>query len=94
MLNLYRRLLSARRESDALKSGSYLSHPASTDRVLVYRRESNSDSATIALNMSDDPVEVSIDAGHVVVSTIDADRNDLVENLSLRPWEGVLVADK
>ena len=41
MLNLYRRLLELRRGSTALKLGSFLSHPASTDEVYAYQRISD-----------------------------------------------------
>ena len=92
MLNLYRRLLSLRRESDALRRGSYLSHPSSTDRVLVYRREADLETATVALNLSGQGATVSIRSGRVRISTLDHERNDDVNgSLDLAPREGVVV---
>ncbi len=78
MLSLYRRLLSARRESDALRLGSYLTHPASTDNVLVFRRESNLETKTVALNFSDEFQEVPIRSRRVLVSTGDPHRSDRI----------------
>ena len=60
MLNLYRMLLAARNNSEALRIGSFLTHPASDNEVLVYRRESNEEIATVALNLSDEEAEVKI----------------------------------
>ncbi len=92
MLNLYRRLLAARRDSEALRVGSYLTHPASNDQVLVYRRESNGDMATVALNLSDEETQVEIRSGTVIVSTVHPDRTETIsKKLLLEPYEGVLV---
>lgn len=93
MLNLYRRLLAARRDSKALRIGSFLTHPASNDQVLVYRRESNEEIATVALNLSDEETQVKIRSGTVTVSTVDPDRTETVsKKLLLEPFEGVLVS--
>lgn len=92
MLNLYRRLLSFRRNSSALRLGSYLSHPSSTDRALVFRREADRETVTIALNISDDGVEVPLRSGVVALSTVDEQRSEPVkELLRLAPREGVIV---
>ncbi len=93
MLNLYRRLLDLRRESAALRLGSYLSHPASSDQVLVYRREADEETMTVALNISDDPATVSLRSGAVILSTTDWERSDQVSNgLGLAPREAVIVS--
>lgn len=93
MLNLYRRLLAERRGSKALRIGSYMSHPSSSDVVLVYRRESDEDTKTVALNLSDEFQEVGIRSGRIVISTSDPDRGESFrERLALAPREGVLVA--
>lgn len=92
MLNLYRRLLALRKESDALRRGSYLSHPSSTETVLVYRREADLETATVALNLADQPASVSIRSGRVRVSSLHHDRADMVNGtLSLEAREGVVV---
>jgi alpha-glucosidase len=93
MLNLYRRLLALRRGSSALRRGSYLTHPTSSEEVLVYRREADDETVTVALNLSDDPVTVALHSGRVAISTVDPMRNDSVGNgLILAPQEGVVVA--
>ena len=93
ILNLYRRLLALRRSSNALRRGSYLTHPASTETVLVYRREADEETMTVALNISDDPVTVTLRSGRVAISTGDPMRNDSIKGrLALAPREGVVVA--
>ncbi len=92
MLNLYRRLLALRRSSVALRRGSYLTHPASNETVLVYRREAERETVTVALNMSREPVEVAIRAGRVVLSTADPEEAQVFRGgLKLSAWEGVVV---
>lgn len=93
MLNMYRRLLRLRRESAALRVGSFLTHPSSTDEVLVYRRESDDETMTVALNLSDSPKEVAIRSGRVVFSTLDPTRTDpFRRTLELAPTEGAIVS--
>ena len=92
MLNLYRRLITLRKESVALRVGSYLSHPSATDEVLMYRRESDEDTKTVAMNLSDEPQEVQLRSGKVLFSTADPDRNERFKvSLALEPREGVVV---
>lgn len=92
MLNLYRRLIALRKESVALRVGSYLSHPSATDEVLMYRRESDEDTKTVAMNLSDEPQEVQLRSGKVLFSTADPDRNERFKvSLALEPREGVVV---
>jgi len=93
VLNLYRRLLDLRRESSALRRGSFLTHPASTAELLVYRRESDDETMTVALNFGDEGATVSLGACTVVFSTADPKRSDRVNNgLRLAPFEGVVVS--
>jgi alpha-glucosidase len=93
MLNLYRRLLNFRKGSVALRKGSFLSHPSSTEDVLVYRRESDDETITIALNFGDQPTSVGFRAGKVMVSTTDPTRSDAFrKTLDLAPGEGVIVS--
>jgi alpha-glucosidase len=92
-LNLYRRLLAVRRDSTALRRGSYLTHPASTNEVLVFRRESDDETMTVALNFGEAESTVPVGAGSVVFSTLDPDRSDRVrEGAHLAPFEGVIVS--
>ncbi|MGH8871856.1 MAG: alpha-amylase family glycosyl hydrolase [Acidimicrobiia bacterium] len=92
-LNLYRRLLDLRRRSSALRRGSYLTHPGSTETVLAYRRESDDETMTVALNFGEEEATVSLGAGTVVFSTADPARSDRAQNgLRLTPFEGVVVS--
>jgi alpha-glucosidase len=92
-LNLYRRLLALRRSSSALRIGSFLTHPASTDEVLAYRRESDDETITVALNFGAEEATVSLGVCTVVFSTVDPERSDRVGNgLRLAPYEGVIVS--
>ena len=60
LLTLYRRLIAVRRAEPALRSEAY-QPMASTDRTLVYLREAANRRWLIALNLSSDPVTVSLD---------------------------------
>jgi alpha-glucosidase len=92
MLNLYRRLLELRHDSPALRIGSWLSHPESNEAVLVYSREADRQTMTVALNLSAEQRSVSLGSGEVVLSTTDPGRaDDTVNGLSLGPHEGVIV---
>jgi len=92
MLSLYRKIMAIRHQSSALRMGSYLSHPSSTDHVLVYRRESDGDTMTVALNLSDEFQEIPIRSGRVLISTNDPDRAERFrERIVLGPREGVLL---
>jgi alpha-glucosidase len=91
-LNMYRRLLALRSESVALRLGSFLAHPASTDEILVYRREADHQTMTVALNFSRRSQSVSLRRGRVVFSTLDPDRDEAFKDgLELAPLEGVVV---
>jgi alpha-glucosidase len=93
MLNLYRRLLGLRKQSVALRRGSFLAHPSSNEDVLVYRRESDDETVTVALNFSANPISIEMRAGKVAVSTLNPTRDDAFRNaLELGPGEGVVVA--
>ena len=93
MLNLYRRLLALRNGSPALRIGSWLAHPASSEDLLVYRREADEEMMTVALNLSADEQTVQLSPGLVVLSTADPGRSDGTANgLQLSPHEGVIVS--
>ena len=93
ILNMYRRLLALRSGSLALRLGSFLTHPSSTDDVFAYRRESDTETMTVVLNFSDEERSLSINSGFVRFSTRDPERNDEVTStLRLHPLEGVIVS--
>ena len=69
MLHLYRRLLKARRDSPALRSGS-IALQDSDERLLVYQRHSAADDRLVLLNMSGDMVEYALGVGRrIEIST-------------------------
>jgi alpha-glucosidase len=69
-LNLYRRLLAVRKQSDALRRGDYRQHPATDERCLVYMRTAGEESKLVALNLTSEPCELVIpDRGTIVLST-------------------------
>jgi alpha-glucosidase len=69
-LNLYRRLLALRRESDALLRGSYRRHAATDGHCLVYTRTTENECKLIALNLTDRPRTLQIlERGTVELST-------------------------
>ena len=95
LLNLYRRLLALRARSSALRIGSFLTHPVSTSEVFAYRRESDEETITVALNFGGEQTTVALGAGTVVFSTADPDRADQVnQGLRLAPFEGVVVTHR
>lgn len=92
MLNMYRRLLDVRRESEALRVGSFMVHPSSSEDVLVYRRESDRHVVSVALNLSDNECWVSMRSGQIIFSTLDPVRADRFrDDLILQPREGVVI---
>lgn len=93
LLNMYRRLLRLRKRSTALRTGSMVSHTASTDDVYVYQRESGNEVMTVALNFDYAPTTVSVGPGRVVFSSIDPHRNEAIgDALALAPCEAVVIS--
>jgi alpha-glucosidase len=91
-LNLYRRLLALRKTHPALRVGSYLTHPSSTEDVLVYRRESDTETMTVALNFSNEERVVRTGRGQIVFSTADENRSGRCDReVTLAPTEGLVV---
>jgi alpha-glucosidase len=91
LLNMYRRLVALRRQSPALRVGDYMSHYASTDDVYVYRRESDGDVMTVALNFGNISASVPVGTGKVVFSSHEPQRNDeLKRDVEVAPGEAVI----
>jgi alpha-glucosidase len=91
-LNLYRRLLALRRTSEALSRGDYRVEAASNGDCLVYSRSAGSERKLIALNLTDEPREVAVRGGRVLLSTTLRDRPEPVAGtLELGPDEGIVI---
>jgi alpha-glucosidase len=93
-LNLYRRLVSVRRDSVALRMGSYRPIESGSPECYVFEREHGTERVAVAVNFSAKPV--SIDSirlvGRVVVSTERAREGDAVDGrLRLSPHEAVVI---
>jgi alpha-glucosidase len=93
ILNVYRRLLAFRRDSPGLRSGAYLGNPESGEHVLVFGRQAEKETLTIALNFSTAVQAVPVEPGRVVFSTHHPQRADEpTVTVSLGPSEGVIVS--
>jgi alpha-glucosidase len=91
-LNLYRDLLTLRKEHNALRVGSFLSHPASTEDVFAYRRESDTETMTVVLNFSDEERSIDVGRGDIVFSTADRERRGRSRDaVALAPREGLVI---
>ena len=92
ILNLYRRLIAARRASTALHSGAFEWLPAPTG-TLAWRRASDDDERVVALNFSRRSVDVAVlgawavELSSAIARTASGDRYDG----RLRPDEAVLL---
>lgn len=92
ILNLYRSLLTLRRDHPALRIGSFLAHPASTEDVFAYRRESDEETMTVVLNFSDEERMIDVGRGELVFSTADTHRRGRCRDaVALAPREGIVI---
>jgi alpha-glucosidase len=92
-LNLYRRLIRLRKEHSALRVGSFLTHPSSTEDVFAYRRESDTETMTVVLNFSDEERSIEVGRGEIVFSTSDPDRTGRCRaEVGLAPLEGIVIS--
>jgi len=72
--------------------GSFLSHPASTEDVFAYRRESDSETMTVVLNFSDEERSIDVGRGELVFSTTSTERSGrTVKTVTMAPGEGVVI---
>ena len=91
-LNLYRRLIELRKNSVALRRGSYRGIDGDLAGVLGYRREARGEALSVFLNLGQVPTVVDSGRGLVVLSTLDPHRNDRVETaVTLGAGEGLIV---
>jgi alpha-glucosidase len=90
-LSLYRALISLRNANAALNSGR-VENVASDGRVLRYERFDQEQRFAILLNLSQTREVAAVEPGEMVVSThMDRNGEAVASNLSLRPFEGVVV---
>jgi alpha-glucosidase len=94
MLSLYRALLALRRESGALRAGSYAQLPTAQGDCLVFAREHEGERVLVALNLADEPRRVAIgERAEIALSTaLDRQGQPVAGELALRAAEGVVVA--
>ena len=93
-LNLYRTLLSFRRESTALQVGQYVPLDNVPSSCYVYKRQTERQGVLVALNFSDESVEVALPASANLKVTTYLDKADLSisEVVQLRPHEGIILS--
>lgn len=94
-LDLYRRLLAARRASPALSLGSFAWLPSgrAAEPVLAYRRERDGDERVVAVNFSESPATLDLPGGSwaVEVSTHPRRASAVPNPLELRGDEAVVL---
>jgi alpha-glucosidase len=91
MLSLYRALISLRNANAALHSGR-VEQVASDGRILRYERIDQEQRFAILLNVSQAHEVASVAPGEIAVSThMDRIGESVAGNLSLRPFEGVVI---
>jgi alpha-glucosidase len=93
-LNLYRRLLSLRRGSAALRTGSYLPVDPVPPECFVFERSQGSERVIVAINFAAAPLSIDTAgiAGRIAVSTQRVNEGNEVRGaLRLLPYEAVVV---
>lgn len=94
ILNLYRRLLTLRKQSAALRVGAWRLHDASNEHCLVYVRSADGDRKIVVLNLTHERQSVRItEHGRVVVSTHRQSEGEELDanELSLCGDEGLVI---
>jgi glycosidase len=95
LLNLYRQLLSLRKKSSALRSGTFQSITSTQEDCLVYLRELDTERVLIVLNISSDPMSVSVPmtgSGKVLLSTTLVENHDIdLQQIPLKAREGKII---
>lgn len=93
MLNLYRQLLHYRKKTEVLTLGSY--RPLDLhDHCFAYVRQSDSQRSLIALNFVDTACTLplkNVGHGRIILSTHLDRMENVVDELHLRPFEGVII---
>jgi alpha-glucosidase len=92
-LNLYKKLLKLRSESEVLRKGSYHSMDVSPS-VFSYKRRDGDDELLILLNFSNKAQHITVAGlkGAIIISThLDHTDTEVTEQLNLRANEGLLI---
>lgn len=90
MLNLYKKLISLRKISPALNSGSYRPLNLTNPEIFGYERESGGEKLVILLNFSNESQQLEEKfSGQLVLSS--SDRTKLNKDLTLAPNEGLII---
>jgi alpha-glucosidase len=97
ILNLYKALISLRKNLSQLVSGDYVPIAAQGE-LLLYRRQSKDKAVVIALNLAADPVSIEADAigldSEILISTfLDREGEKIQRVLDLRGNEGVIIGE-
>ena len=90
MLHLYRRLLTLRRQSEALTYGNFVMLSSDSD-VLQYLRQGSGDVVMIALNLSAQSRRLCVPDGLRIVETLLSTKSARPHDDNLAPNEGRLL---
>lgn len=93
MLNLYRALIALRKDSQALRLGSYAEHPAGDEDVLAFAREAGSERVLVVLNLGEAARRVELaESGEIVVASgLDRQGETIEGRVELGGVEGVVI---
>ncbi len=94
LLNLYKKLLKLRGQSEALRRGEFSVLSLSNEAVFGYLRTAQTEQIAVLLNFTDDPVEIDTAGvkGVVVISTHpDHDGREVGDSYTLLGHEGIVV---
>ena len=92
VLNLYRRLLEVRRNSPALRLGSWRPRPA-PDGVLAYARQAEDDRRVVLINYTAAAVDVDIDGDLTIEVSSDGEREGAIYKGRLGPDQAIVLSD-
>jgi alpha-glucosidase len=96
ILNLYRRLLTLRKNTRALQGGSYRPVEGTDPDLFVYLREHPTGRFLVALNFASQPRRLEVpgeETGWIALSThLDREGKTSLDGFVLRPDEGVIMA--
>jgi len=99
VLNWYRQLIKLRRSDPAFYDGDYIALNESDPNVMGYLRKSKSDTALVALNLSDQQQTITFDSaklgssrGRVLAATNPQTKSVDISKIVLEPY-GVVIAE-